>query len=491
MTFKKGVAIAAIAALAVAACGGDDDESTDTTSAPETAAEAATTTAGGSGATTTRGSSGATTTASGSGATTTGASSGATTTAAAGGGGGGSGWTVDTEDCPETATQPIEGPIKIGVTLPLSGGPAVLYATLVNGMQAYVDYVNANGGIDGTQLELVAADDQFRPDLTVPAVEQMLDSDGIHLMSGNIGSGPNLAIRDLLNEECIPHLYINSGVQEWGDVENYPWSTGFLPNYNLEGAVYAAKIQEDFPDGAQVALFYVNNEFGQANAEGFKKAIEGTNIEIVDEQTIEASESGAPSSQVTSMAGSGANVLVSTPLGAQCIALKNEVANSGWEPELYTETLTCGNHQLFYDSVGAAADGVVTATYAKDVVNPQFADDDDVALYLAELAKNDPNVDPASIAGVGWMIMDGTADILRRAAASGSGLTQAAIIEAARSQDFKPALTVDGIEFVMDGAEDAYLFESLQLQRYSAADKLFVFEGGVTAFEGETEPFEG
>jgi len=89
------------------------------------------------------------------------------------------------------------------------------------------------------------------------------------------------------------------------------------------------------------------------------------------------------------------------------------------------------------------------------------------------------------------MIMDGTADILTRAAKAEGGLTQAAIINAARSQNFKPALTVEGIKFILDGAEDAYLFESLQLQRYSAPDKLFKFEGELTSFEGETEPYEG
>src|SRR5687768_16971112 len=54
------------------------------------------------------------------------------------------GFAVDTADCPDEATEPIEGTIKIGSTMPLSGGAAAAaFAPVAAGLTAFVDYANA------------------------------------------------------------------------------------------------------------------------------------------------------------------------------------------------------------------------------------------------------------------------------------------------------------------------------------------------------------
>jgi hypothetical protein len=53
--------------------------------------------------------------------------------------------------------------------------------------------------------------------------------------------------------------------------------------HGTESKVYAAQIAELYPDGATVALFYVNSEFGQVYADAFK--------ELADEYGIRSSTS--------------------------------------------------------------------------------------------------------------------------------------------------------------------------------------------------------
>jgi len=78
----------------------------------------------------------------------------------------------DEEREPAGGWTPIEGALKIGTSLPLSGGPAVLFAPLGAGQQAYIDYYNAEfGGIDGQEIEVVIKDDQYQADLTKANVD--------------------------------------------------------------------------------------------------------------------------------------------------------------------------------------------------------------------------------------------------------------------------------------------------------------------------------
>jgi hypothetical protein len=46
------------------------------------------------------------------------------------------------------ATTPIDGPLKIGTSAPLSGGPAVLFAAFVDGQRAYIGWHNDETGRD-------------------------------------------------------------------------------------------------------------------------------------------------------------------------------------------------------------------------------------------------------------------------------------------------------------------------------------------------------
>jgi ABC-type branched-subunit amino acid transport system substrate-binding protein len=88
----------------------------------------------------------------------------------------GDAFAADTSICPDGVEDPIEGTIKIGATMPLSGGvAATAFAPVAAGMEAYIEYANENNLVDGYTLELVIEDDQYNATLTTPAVEKLLD----------------------------------------------------------------------------------------------------------------------------------------------------------------------------------------------------------------------------------------------------------------------------------------------------------------------------
>jgi branched-chain amino acid transport system substrate-binding protein len=420
-----------------------------------------------------------------------------TTTSGGSGGssssGGSAAYKVDTSSCPSDVNDKITGTVKIGSTMPLSGGAAAsAFAPVAAGLRAYINEANEKNLVPGVKLEMTIEDDQFNPTLTTPAVEKLRDQTGVNLLTGMIGTANGLAVRDSLNRDCIPQLFNNSGDPRWGDAKNFPWSTGVLAPYNTETAIYVEDIKTKFPSGTTAAVFNVNSDFGQDYKDEFQKLAPDAKINIVDTQTIEGSDSAPPTSQITSIASKKPEVILAVPLGAQCISFLSEVAKAkattpGWSPRIYI-TATCAS-TLILGIAGAAADGIITVVTGTDVADPKNAADPIVVDYKAAMTKNGFAADgDFATAGAGWTVGELTVEVLKRAAASPDGLTRASIMNAARNLSYHPTLVRAGIDFKTSGEEDPYLNEVQQVVQYSATTKTYTELGGlVTKFEGKTE----
>jgi branched-chain amino acid transport system substrate-binding protein len=393
------------------------------------------------------------------------------------------GWTVDTEACvdPDSASAPIEGTIKLGSIMPLSGGPAAAFAPVAEGLTAYIDKANAEGLVPGYTIELSIEDDQYNKDLTPGAAEKLIGETEVDLIGAVIGSPNNAAIRDLLNEECVPQLNALTGSPAWGQAEDYPWTTGALVPYTDEAQIYAAQMQEQFPDGAKVAIFHVNNEFGQVYVDAFEEIAGDFGIEIVTEQTVEATDQNPPTAQVNAIAAEAPDAIMAIPLGTQCPTFLKEVANAkaanaGWEPNIYL-TNTCASKLFISVLAGGAGDGVFTSNNLKDVNDPANDSDPGVKALKDAYAAAGLQSDLGTV-GAGWSSGENIVSILAAAAEKGP-LSRASIIEAARTITFTPSLGREGIEYRMNGLEDPFPYESLQVLQWDEAGQKFTSIGSV------------
>ena len=95
-------------------------------------------------------------------------------------------------------------------------------------------------------------------------------------------------------------------------------------DYVSEAGLWAEWIKGQFPDGATVAAITFNNDFGKQYSAGFKKAIEGTNIELVKEELHEAATPNL-TNQFTSLAASNADVFLIQTTGTFCPQAMAEV----------------------------------------------------------------------------------------------------------------------------------------------------------------------
>jgi ABC-type branched-subunit amino acid transport system substrate-binding protein len=413
----------------------------------------------------------------------------ATTPSSSGGtaatGGTTSGWTVNTSSCPDPARvgKAITGTITIGTAAPLTGGPAAAFGPVKDGFVAYIKYASDNGLLPGYTLSTDVRDDQYDPGQT-PAVVDGLIADGADLFAGIIGTPNHLAVRDTLNHACIPQLAALTGAPVWGQIADYPWTTGGTVPYDVEASIYAAKLAE-LKAGATVALFYVSSDFGKAYADAFKKQAADLGLQVVDEQTIEADATDPPTSQVAAMAGKLPDAIIASPLGLQCPAFLNELANAktqaaGWAPMVFL-TNTCAS-KLFLGLAGTAAEGVYTSSNLLDANDPKNAAAPGVKTFLETVAAAKLPGDPG-VVEVGWNAGEATVAILNAALKSGT-LSRKSIIEAARTLTFTPSLARPSVQYKMSGDADPFAFQTLQVLQWSTASQTFAEIGDpITQFE--------
>jgi branched-chain amino acid transport system substrate-binding protein len=78
--------------------------------------------------------------------------------------------------------------IRFGMSAALSGPTKELGQNMKMGITAAFNAANANGGVHGRQLRLVAADDGYEPTRAAVAMKQLYDNDKVFGVVGNVGT---------------------------------------------------------------------------------------------------------------------------------------------------------------------------------------------------------------------------------------------------------------------------------------------------------------
>lgn len=81
-----------------------------------------------------------------------------------------------------------ETPIKVGMSNPRTGPASYLGYAIYKAVSAKFDSVNASGGINGSQLELIALDDGYEPERTALNMRELISQHGVKAIIGNAGA---------------------------------------------------------------------------------------------------------------------------------------------------------------------------------------------------------------------------------------------------------------------------------------------------------------
>src|SRR5271156_4528961 len=228
--------------------------------------------------------------------------------------------------------------IKIGQTMPYSG-PASAYGVIGKADLAYFKMINEQGGVNGRKINLISLDDGYSPPKTVEQTRRLVEEEQVAFIFNSIGTPTNAAIRQYLNDNKVPQLFLESGASLFSDPQHFPWTMGYLPAYQTEAHIYAKHILATRPD-ARIAVLYQNDSFGKDYLIGLRTALRPDRSGmIVKEASYEVSEPTVDS-QVVTLQGSRADVFViaaSPKFAGQAIRKSFDL---GWNARRYLSNVS-------------------------------------------------------------------------------------------------------------------------------------------------------
>jgi branched-chain amino acid transport system substrate-binding protein len=355
--------------------------------------------------------------------------------------------------------------IVLGGTAALTGPEAAYYEPVARGAQAYFAYVNARGGVFGRKITYKVVDDGYDPTKTVEATRQLIQQDRVFAIFNSIGTEHTLAVRPLVNQAKVPHLFLGTGSRSVAkDTSKYPWTMGFLPSFFGEGRTYGAYLASHLKK-PRVAVLYEDDDYGRDMLAGIRAGL-GKKGRVAASASYSLTDADV-SSQVAKLKASGANVFAIFALPKQAIQAFLAANRLGWNAKAVVSGVSVDPFVMGVVRASGAkriAEGAVSSAYLKVATDPALAKDPGVKLYKKVMAGYCKGCDVNALAHLYGMAVSYTmVETLKRA---GRNLTRAGLLRAATHLRLGANPFLQPGLVLQTGPRDYYPIERLRLMSY-------------------------
>ena len=201
--------------------------------------------------------------------------------------------------------------IKVGVMGPLSGNVSVYGQAVVNGATLYLKQVNANGGINGKQIEILTEDEQGDATQAVNCFTKMVD-EGMTALIGDVTTTPTLAVVAESADYNMPMVTASATAEavtydaETDTVNVNVFRATFTdPFQGIKMADYAYK-KLGYTKAA--VIFQKGADYNEGLAENFVTEFESLGGTVVDQETYSEGDVDYKT-QLTTILGKGPEVV--------------------------------------------------------------------------------------------------------------------------------------------------------------------------------------
>ncbi|MFB6201904.1 MAG: ABC transporter substrate-binding protein, partial [Halorhabdus sp.] len=179
--------------------------------------------------------------------------------------------TTESSGTTEASTEPL----RIGVVQPYSGDLSEFGSPMENGQRLAVKHINAAGGINGRQVELVTEDSGTKPSQGVNAANKLVENQNVSIIIGAVSSSVTISIaKSVTIPNKIMHISAASSSPLITTLKDndYVWRTRTNDRFSAQAM---ARVLAD--KGVQkAAVVHIDNDFGTALADTFEQSFQGT-----------------------------------------------------------------------------------------------------------------------------------------------------------------------------------------------------------------------
>jgi len=229
------------------------------------------------------------------------------------------------------------GPYTIGMVDAITGSLSAFGERNQRGKDIALADVNAVG-VNGRDLNITVEDSGSESSGGVSAAQKLVNQDGVPFLIGAVGSGVSLAIyQSVIQGTDVVQVSQNStGL----GLTDFPGLLRVSPTGRTQSGALANIIAEDGYD--EVAMTYVNNNYGSSLADAFANAWDGTLAYNNPHDQDQQSYAGV----ISEMNSSGADAWLFITYQAEFASMVNEMYSSGYEPQLYGADSVSGDNVL-------------------------------------------------------------------------------------------------------------------------------------------------
>ena len=172
----------------------------------------------------------------------------------------------------QTSTNGItDEEIIIGSSSALTGHAGFLGTQYIHGSLAYINEINANGGIHGRKIKLITYDDQYDPEKTVAYTQKLILDDRVFILFDYVGTPTSIRIIDMVQEAKVPVLGLFTGAEELRTPFR-PYIFNVRASYYQETEAAVDYFVKKF-GFKRIAVFYQDDAFGLAGLRGVEIAL--------------------------------------------------------------------------------------------------------------------------------------------------------------------------------------------------------------------------
>lgn len=243
--------------------------------------------------------------------------------------------------------------VKLGMVNVQTGPASGLGKGMKAGAEAVFKAVNAKGGVQGRQINLVSADDGYEPDKAVDETLKMIEQQKVFSLFGYVGTPTANAVIPIVKEMDVPLVGLFTGAMSLRQPV-----TKQIFNVRASYDNEAETLVEYFMNkGAKtVAVFHQDDGFGAAVLSGTDKALKKRNMTILAKGTFQRN-TVAIKTGLTAMLEAKPDAIVMVGPYTPLAAFIKEARASGLKSQLGTVSFV-GTDNLV-GQVGKDGDGVV------------------------------------------------------------------------------------------------------------------------------------
>ena len=301
--------------------------------------------------------------------------------------------------------------IKVGAIFPLSGPIAVYGEGFLKAVTLAIDDINAKGGVSGKPLELVYEDGKGTAQDSISALRKLINLHKLPVVFGPAASSNFLAVAPVAEENKTVLIGAESAAPAITDAGEYIFRV--FPSDKLQGNGLA-KLALDL-EYKEVALMYINNDWGVGLKDVFVKNFTEANGTILEEVPFDEGKTDYRT-ELLKIANQKPKAVVCPIYVQEGAVLFKQAYQLGITAQWLTGS--AAKNAKLIELAGEAAEGII-GTY------PTYPQTTPEHQYFEKLWREKYNSDPAIFTAFNWDMVHITAKAIEAGGYSADGIRDA------------------------------------------------------------------